>query len=140
MEYRTLGSLTVSALGFGCTGKSMAEFYGEGDDPEYIATIHAFLDEGGSLLDTADMYGPFTNEKPRRLGDRPPSLRRRNSWIASRNSRTRSSARLGSRPLHGYSRRECASPLLRVLRSRNGWRRTRAPSRSDFPPGPCAAR
>ncbi|XAS74401.1 aldo/keto reductase [Micrococcaceae bacterium Sec5.1] len=61
MEYRTLGSLTVSALGLGCMG--MQEFYREGDEREYIATIHAFLDEGGSLLDTADMYGPFTNEK-----------------------------------------------------------------------------
>ncbi len=61
MENRTLGSLTVSALGLGCMG--MSEFYGEGDDRESIATINAFLDAGGSLLDTADMYGPFTNEK-----------------------------------------------------------------------------
>ncbi|MEW1820883.1 aldo/keto reductase [Arthrobacter sp. NPDC080031] len=61
MENRTLGSLTVSALGLGCMG--MSEFYGEGDESESIATIHAFLDAGGSLLDTADMYGPFTNEK-----------------------------------------------------------------------------
>ncbi|MGM7775445.1 aldo/keto reductase [Arthrobacter sp. KNU-44] len=61
MEIRTLGSLTVSALGLGCMG--MSEFYGEGDDRESLATINAFLDAGGSLLDTADMYGPFTNEK-----------------------------------------------------------------------------
>lgn len=61
MENRTLGSLTVSALGLGCMG--MSEFYGEGDDRESVATINAFLDAGGSLLDTADMYGPFTNEK-----------------------------------------------------------------------------
>ncbi|BAS13697.1 auxin-induced protein PCNT115 [Arthrobacter sp. Hiyo8] len=61
MENRTLGSLTVSALGLGCMG--MSEFYGEGDDRESLATINAFLDAGGSLLDTADMYGPFTNEK-----------------------------------------------------------------------------
>ncbi|WP_423183868.1 aldo/keto reductase [Arthrobacter sp. NyZ413] len=61
MENRTLGSLTVSALGLGCMG--MSEFYGHGDEQESIATIHAFLDAGGSLLDTADMYGPFTNEK-----------------------------------------------------------------------------
>ncbi|MDQ0029669.1 aldo/keto reductase [Arthrobacter bambusae] len=61
MENRTLGSLTVSALGLGCMG--MSEFYGEGDESESIATIHAFLDAGGTLLDTADMYGPFTNEK-----------------------------------------------------------------------------
>jgi aryl-alcohol dehydrogenase-like predicted oxidoreductase len=60
MESRTLGSLTVSALGLGCMG--MSEFYGTGDETESIATIHAFLDAGGTLLDTADMYGPFTNE------------------------------------------------------------------------------
>ena len=61
MESRTLGSLTVSALGLGCMG--MSEFYGQGDEKESVATIHAFLDAGGTLLDTADMYGPFTNEK-----------------------------------------------------------------------------
>ena len=61
MESRTLGSLTVSALGLGCMG--MSEFYGQGDEQESVATIHAFLDAGGTLLDTADMYGPFTNEK-----------------------------------------------------------------------------
>jgi aryl-alcohol dehydrogenase-like predicted oxidoreductase len=60
MESRTLGSLSVSSLGLGCMG--MSEFYGTGDDSESIATIHAFLDAGGTLLDTADMYGPFTNE------------------------------------------------------------------------------
>ena len=60
MESRTLGSLTVSALGLGCMG--MSEFYGHGEDNESIATIQAFLDAGGSLLDTADIYGPFTNE------------------------------------------------------------------------------
>ncbi|NUU32621.1 aldo/keto reductase [Arthrobacter sp. C9C5] len=61
METRTLGSLTVSALGLGCMG--MSEFYGQGDEKESVATIHAFLDAGGTLLDTADMYGPFTNER-----------------------------------------------------------------------------
>ncbi|GAC1503791.1 MAG: aldo/keto reductase [Pseudarthrobacter sp.] len=61
MENRTIGSLTVSALGLGCMG--MSEFYGAGDEQESIDTIHAFLDAGGTLLDTADMYGPFTNEK-----------------------------------------------------------------------------
>ena len=61
MESRTLGSLTVSALGLGCMG--MSEFYGQGDEQESVATIQAFLDAGGTLLDTADMYGPFANEK-----------------------------------------------------------------------------
>ncbi|MGZ4662133.1 MAG: aldo/keto reductase, partial [Arthrobacter sp.] len=61
MKTRTIGQLTVSALGLGCMG--MSEFYGTGDEQESVATIHEFLDAGGSLLDTADMYGPFTNEQ-----------------------------------------------------------------------------
>ncbi len=61
MKTRTLGPLTVSALGLGCMG--MSEFYGQPDDAESIATIQAALDAGVTLLDTADMYGPFTNER-----------------------------------------------------------------------------
>jgi aryl-alcohol dehydrogenase-like predicted oxidoreductase len=62
MEQRTLGrdGLRVSALGLGCMG--MSEFYGPRDDDESIATIHAALDAGVTLIDTADVYGPFTNE------------------------------------------------------------------------------
>ncbi len=64
-QTRTLGSgvaaLEVSALGLGCMG--MSEFYGTGDEAESIATIHRALDLGVTFLDTADMYGPFTNEK-----------------------------------------------------------------------------
>jgi aryl-alcohol dehydrogenase-like predicted oxidoreductase len=61
MRQRTLGTLTTSALGLGCMG--MSEFYGPGDDAESVATIHRALDLGVTLLDTADMYGPFTNEQ-----------------------------------------------------------------------------
>lgn len=63
MKNRKLGSqgLTVSELGLGCMG--MSEFYGTGDEAESIATIHHALDLGVTLLDTADMYGPFTNEQ-----------------------------------------------------------------------------
>ncbi len=50
----------MSAEGLGCMG--MSEFYGPGDEVESIATIHTALDLGVTLLDTADMYGPFTNE------------------------------------------------------------------------------
>ena len=61
MERRTLGQgLEVSAEGLGCMG--MSEFYGVGDDNESVATIHEALDQGVNFLDTADMYGPFTNE------------------------------------------------------------------------------
>jgi aryl-alcohol dehydrogenase-like predicted oxidoreductase len=63
MKTRKLGSqgLTVSELGLGCMG--MSEFYGTGDEAESIATIHRALELGVTLLDTADMYGPFTNEQ-----------------------------------------------------------------------------
>ena len=61
MQRRTLGQgLEVSAQGLGCMG--MSEFYGVGDETESIATIHEALDSGVNFLDTADMYGPFTNE------------------------------------------------------------------------------
>src|SRR5271156_312779 len=63
MESRRLGNggLTVSALGLGCMG--MSEFYGARDDQESLATIDRALDLGINFLDTADVYGPFTNEE-----------------------------------------------------------------------------
>ena len=62
MRTVTLGhsSLSVSALGLGCMG--MSEFYKSGTEAESVATIQHALDRGLSFLDTADMYGPFTNE------------------------------------------------------------------------------
>jgi len=72
MRQRTLGTqgLTVSALGLGCMG--MSDFYGAYDDTASVATIHRAIDLGVSFLDTADVYGPFTNERlvGRAIGDR----------------------------------------------------------------------
>ena len=62
MKARRLGQgLEVSSEGLGCMG--MSEFYGSTDDSTAIATIHRALDLGVTMLDTADMYGPFTNER-----------------------------------------------------------------------------
>ncbi|CCH90895.1 oxydo-reductase, aldo/keto reductase family [Modestobacter italicus] len=61
MQIRQLRDLTVSAQGLGCMG--MSEFYGTGDQAEAERTIRRALDLGVTFLDTADMYGPFTNER-----------------------------------------------------------------------------
>jgi aryl-alcohol dehydrogenase-like predicted oxidoreductase len=60
MQTRTLGPLTVSALGLGCMG--MSDFYSGRDDAESVATLHRALELGVTLLDTSDAYGPHTNE------------------------------------------------------------------------------
>jgi aryl-alcohol dehydrogenase-like predicted oxidoreductase len=73
MDVRALGKNgpVVSAMGLGCMG--MSEFYGTRDDDESILTIHAALDAGVDFFDTADMYGPYTNEQlvGKALADRP---------------------------------------------------------------------
>ncbi len=61
MKTRKLGSLEVSALGLGCMG--MSAFYGSTDEREAVATIHRALELGINFLDTAQLYGPLTNEE-----------------------------------------------------------------------------
>jgi len=81
MDKRHLGKNgpTVSALGLGCMG--MSDFYGERNEAESTATIHKALDMGINLLDTADMYGPFTNEE---LLGRAIRGKRQNVFLATK--------------------------------------------------------
>ena len=111
METRTLGSLPVSALGLGCMG--MSEFYGQGDDNESAATIHAFLDAGGTLLDTADMYGPFTNEV---LVGRAIAGRRDDAVLATKfgNERRADGSWVGINGSPDYVRAACDASLQRL--------------------------
>ncbi|MGZ4430199.1 MAG: aldo/keto reductase [Gaiellales bacterium] len=94
MEQRILGSdgLAVSAQGLGCMG--MSEFYGATDETEAVETIHRALELGVTFLDTADMYGPFTNE---RLVGRAIAGRREQVVLATKfgNLRGEDGSRLG---------------------------------------------
>jgi aryl-alcohol dehydrogenase-like predicted oxidoreductase len=113
MEQRTLGSqgLTVSAQGLGCMG--MSEFYGSTNESEGIATIHRALALGVNFLDTADMYGPFTNE---RLVGKAIRGRRREVVVATKfgNMRGEDGAFLGISGRPEYVSKCCDASLLRL--------------------------
>ena len=114
---RTLGTtspLDVSALGLGCMG--MSEFYGPVDDTVEstgIATIHRALDLGVTFLDTADMYGPFTNE---RLVGKAIAGRRDEVQLATKfgNERGEDGSRLGINGRPEYVRSACDASLQRL--------------------------
>ncbi|SDB84897.1 Predicted oxidoreductase [Sanguibacter gelidistatuariae] len=111
---RTLGStspLTVSTLGLGCMG--MSEFYGTGDEATAVATIHRALDLGVTFLDTADMYGPFTNE---RLVGSAIAGRRDEVQLATKfgNERLPDGTRVGINGRPEYVRAACDASLARL--------------------------
>jgi aryl-alcohol dehydrogenase-like predicted oxidoreductase len=111
MRTRTLGTLTVPAQGLGCMG--MSEFYGTGDQAEAEATIHRALDLGVTFLDTADMYGPFTNE---RLVGRAIAGRRNEVVLATKfgNERGEDGSFRGVNGRPDYVRRACDASLQRL--------------------------
>ena len=111
MRTRTLGRLTVPALGLGCMG--MSEFYGTGDQAEAERTIHRALDLGVTFLDTADMYGPFTNE---RLVGQAIAGRRDEVVLATKfgNERGEDGSYLGVNGRPDYVRKACDASLQRL--------------------------
>ncbi len=111
MQTRTLGKLTVSAQGLGCMG--MSEFYGTADQAEAERTIRRALDLGITFLDTADMYGPFTNE---RLVGQAIAGRRDEVVLATKfgNERAPDGRRLGVNGKPEYVRSACDASLQRL--------------------------
>jgi aryl-alcohol dehydrogenase-like predicted oxidoreductase len=113
VKTRMLGNdgLVVSELGLGCMG--MSEFYGRTDEAEAIATIHRALELGVTLLDTADAYGPFTNEL---LVGRAIEGWRDQVVLATKfgNVRGPGGERLGIRGDPDYVRQACDASLERL--------------------------
>ena len=113
MDQRNLGSegLVVSELGLGCMG--MSEFYGTGDEEESVTTIHRAIELGITFLDTADMYGPFTNEK---LVGKAIADRRDEVVLATKfgNVRGEDGSFLGVSGKPDYVREACDASLSRL--------------------------
>src|SRR4051794_23124005 len=113
MQTRKLGSqgLEVSEIGLGCMG--MSEFYGEADEREALATIRRALELGVNFLDTADMYGPFTNE---RLVGKAVEGRRDEVVLATKfgNVRGENGERRGVRGDAEYGHQACDASLERL--------------------------
>lgn len=114
MTNRTLGNSNqaISALGLGCMG--MTDFYGIRNDEESVATIHAALDADLNFLDTADMYGPYTNEE---LVGRAIRDRRNEVVLATKFGIVRDPNDPAKRSINGrpeYVRQACENSLKRL--------------------------
>ena len=111
IQKRQIGTLTVSALGLGCMG--MSEFYGTTDEQTGIDTIRRALDLGVTFLDTADMYGPFTNEQ---LVGRAIAGRRDEVQLATKfgNERNPDGSWIGINGSPEYVARACDASLQRL--------------------------
>ncbi|ABD71720.1 aldo/keto reductase [Rhodoferax ferrireducens T118] len=114
MKTRTLGrnGPTISAIGLGCMG--MSEFYSNRDDAESIATLHHALDQGLNFLDTADVYGPHTNEV---LIGKAIAGRRKEVFLATKFGLLRDPANEAVRGVNGrpdYVKASCEASLQRL--------------------------
>ena len=111
MKQRKLGELLVSEIGLGCMG--MSEFYGGRDEVEALKTIAYALDHGVNFLDTADMYGPFTNEI---LVGKAIKDRRNDVIVATKfgNERGQDGSFLGVNGKPGYVKKSCEDSLKRL--------------------------
>ncbi|EST27879.1 oxidoreductase [Streptomycetaceae bacterium MP113-05] len=113
MERRTIGAaaLEVGAVGLGCMPMSWAYSTSQQDGESSLRTVHAALDRGSTLLDTADMYGPFTNEL---LLGRVLKERREDAFVATKCGLLVGEQHIVANGRPGYVRRACDASLRRL--------------------------